>query len=139
EGVLDDILAKAVVLDDGTTRAAIVVCDLISMPKWMVVEARKQISESTGIPGANVMIAATHTHTAPVLYREWSRDETDGGSKAISRDYSRTLPRLMAEAVATAHEKRQPVRVSVAKEQEAQLAQNRRYWMRDGLVGWNPG
>jgi len=45
----------------------------------------------------------------------------------------------MGEAVATAHEKRQPVRVSVAKEQEAQLAQNRRYWMRDGLVGWNPG
>src|SRR5437867_950458 len=76
EGVLDDILAKAVVLDDGSTRAAIVVCDLISMPKWMVVEARKQISERTGISGANVMIAATHTHTAPVLYREWSRDET---------------------------------------------------------------
>ena len=37
EGVLDDIFAKTTVLDDGQTRAAIVVCDLISMPKWIVV------------------------------------------------------------------------------------------------------
>ena len=139
EGVLDDIVVKATVLDDGQTRAAIVVCDLISMPKWLVTEARKQVEERTGIPGANVMIAATHTHTAPVLFRESSRDETDGGAKAVAKNYSQTLPKLIAEAVAVAHEKRQPVRVSVAKEQETQLAYNRRFWMRDGSVGWNPG
>ncbi|MBI5769361.1 MAG: hypothetical protein HZA93_16325 [Verrucomicrobia bacterium] len=75
EGVLDDLFAKAIVLDDGTTRAAIVVCDLISMPKWIVTEARQLVEARTGIPGAHVMIAATHTHTAPVLFREWSRDE----------------------------------------------------------------
>ena len=38
EGVLDDILAKATVFDDGRTRAAIVVCDLISMPRWIVAD-----------------------------------------------------------------------------------------------------
>ena len=139
EGVLDDIGAKATVLDDGQTRAAIVVCDLISMPKWIVVEARKLVAERTGIPGPNVMIAATHTHTAPVLFREWSRDETDGGAKSVSKNYSQTLPKLIADAVVAAYEKRQPVRVSVAKEHEAQLAYNRRFWMRDGSVGWNPG
>ena len=139
EGVLDDIFAKATVLDDGQTRAAIVVCDLISMPKWIVVEARKRVEERTGIPGTNVMIAATHTHTAPVLFREWSRDETDGGSKEASKHYSQTLPAHIADAVAAANEKHQPVRVSVAKEQEPRLGQNRRFWMRDGSVGWNPG
>src|SRR5205085_6618915 len=118
EGVLDDILAKAVVLDDGSTRVAMVVCDLISMPKWIVVEARKIIEARTGIPGSNVMIAATHTHTAPVLYREWSRDETDGGGKPESKEYSRTLPQLISEAVAKANEKLQPMHLSVAKEQE---------------------
>src|SRR5436190_9378987 len=56
EGVLDDIAAKAVVLDDGRTRAALVVCDLISMPKWIVAEARDLIEKRTGIPGGNVMI-----------------------------------------------------------------------------------
>ena len=139
EGVLDDIAAKATVLDDGQTRAAIVVCDLLSMPKWLVVEARKQVEERTGIPGANVMISATHTHTAPVIPREGLPDETHGVTKAVAKKYSQTLPKLIADAVVAAHEKRQPVRVSVAKEQEAQLAYNRRFWMRDGSVGWNPG
>ncbi len=139
DGVLDDIAAKAVVLDDGSTRVAIVVCDLISMPKWIVAQARKQIETRTGIPGSNVMISATHTHTAPVLYREWSRDDSDGGAKPAARDYSEKLPGLIADAVAAANEKRQPARLSVAKGQEPQLAKNRRFWMRDGSVGWNPG
>ena len=139
EGVLDDILAKATVLDDGRTRAAIVVCDLISMPQWIVAAARQIIESQTGIPGTNVIIAATHTHTAPVLFREWSRDDSDGGAKPVSKNYSRTLPKLIAEAVAAANEKRQPVRVSVGKENESRLANNRRFWMRDGSVGWNPG
>ncbi len=139
EGVLDDIAAKAVVLDDGSTRAAVVVCDLISMPKWIVAQARKQIESRTGIPGSNVMISATHTHTAPVLYREWSRDDSDGGAQLVARDYRERLPALIADAVAAANEKRQPARVAVTKEREPQLAKNRRFWMRDGSVGWNPG
>jgi hypothetical protein len=74
-----------------------------------------------------------------VLYPRGANDDTDGGGKSVSKEYSRTLPRLIADAVAAAHAQRQPVRISVAKEHEAQLAQNRRYWMRDGSVGWNPG
>lgn len=139
EGVLDDIRAKAMVLDDGGTRVAIVVCDLISMPKWIALEARKLVETQTGIRATNVMIAATHTHTAPVLFREWSRDDFDGGGTPLSKEYSHTLPRLIADAVAAANERRQPARFSVAKEREGQLAKNRRYWMRDGTVSWNPG
>ena len=118
EGVLDDIFAKATVFDDGQTRAAIVVCDLISMPRWIVAEARQIIESQTGIPGTNVIIAATHTHTAPALFREWSRDDSDGAAKPISKNYSRSLPKLIAEAVAAANEKRQPVRVSVPVDPE---------------------
>ena len=32
-GVLDDLYAKAAVLDDGKTKAALVVCDLIGLPR----------------------------------------------------------------------------------------------------------
>jgi neutral ceramidase len=139
EGVLDDIAAKATVFDDGTTRAAIVVCDLISMPRWVVGEARKLVEAETGIPGAHVMIAATHTHTAPVLYKETISDLVSGGAKAIAQEYSRSLPKRIAEAVVAADKNRRAVRVSVAKEVEYKLGYNRRFWMRDGSVGWNPG
>ncbi len=139
DGVLDDVMAKAVVIDDGQTHAAIVVCDLSSMPLSIVVEARKLITAQTGISGVNVMIAATHTHTAPVMIRESSRDQADGGAKEIAKTYTLSLPKLIANAVVAAYAKRQPVRVLVGKEQEAQIAQNRRFWMRDGSLEWNPG
>lgn len=139
DGSLDELQAKAMVLDDGTTRAAVVVCDLISMPAWIATEARRLIRERTAIPGSNVLIAATHTHTAPVLHREWSRDSFDGGDKPVARDYSRSLPGRIAEAVAQADGRRQPARLSVARGQEPDLARNRRFWMRDGTVAWNPG
>ena len=66
QGVLDEIYAKAVVLDDGETKAAMVVCDLIGLPR-AVVETRRIIAEKTGIPASHVMISATHTHTGPVV------------------------------------------------------------------------
>ena len=45
-------------------------CDLISLPRHVVTEARRQIEAATKIPGAHVMLSATHTHTGPVLARE---------------------------------------------------------------------
>src|SRR5690606_22057119 len=139
EGVLDDLHAKAMVIDDGETAAAIVVCDLIAMPRWIVEEARRITERETAIPGAHVMIAATHTHTAPVLYRSWSRDDSDGGSSPTAREYSAQLPDLIARAVKTARENLKEVRLFAGREHEEKLSSNRRWWMRDGSVGWNPG
>src|SRR5215216_5901286 len=81
--VLDDIHAKAIVLEVGDTRAALVVCDLISLPRHVVTEARRQIETATGIPGAHVMISATHTHTGPVIARESSLDELVGATSDL--------------------------------------------------------
>lgn len=139
DGVLDDLFAKAMVLDDGKTRAAIVVCDLISMPQWLVDRARALIEERTGIPRGHVLIAATHTHTAPVLRRDASRDIVDGGDEAAARDYADKLPGALAHAVVTALQKSQSVQLALAREHEDQLSHNRRWWMRDGSVAWNPG
>ena len=50
QGVLDDLYAKAAVWDDGKTKAALVVCDLIGVPRGPVLEARRIIAEKTGIP-----------------------------------------------------------------------------------------
>src|SRR5512140_1280442 len=72
QGVLDDLYAKAAVLDDGQTQVALVVCDLISLPRQIVVASRKLVQQKTGIPGDRLMISATHTHTGPVLPRETS-------------------------------------------------------------------
>jgi neutral ceramidase len=139
DGVLDDLYAKAAVLDDGRTRAALVVCDLVTLPRRIVLEARKLIAERTGIPGANVMIAATHSHTGPVLVRDSALDEVTGANSPLCRKYNEALPKRIAQAVADASAKLAPTRVSYARAEEHRIAFNRRYWMKDGTVGWNPG
>lgn len=139
EDVLDDLYAKAAVLDDGSTKVALVVCDLITLPRNTVLDARQLIEQQTGIPGGHVMISATHTHTGPALSRDSVRDNQDGGSSDPSQKYTRELPSRIAQAVAEANGKLAGVRAFYAKEHEDRLSFCRRYWMKDGTVGWNPG
>ena len=62
--VHDQLHARCLVLDDGTTKLAIVVLDLLGIAKHVSDEARSIIEKETGIPAGNVLISATHTHSA---------------------------------------------------------------------------
>ena len=69
QGVASEMFAKALVLDDGKTRAALVTADVILLGKQVVAEARQRIEAATGLPGRNVMFAASHTHSTPISVR----------------------------------------------------------------------
>jgi len=62
---IDDLYAKALVLDDGKNQIALVVVDSCMMPSDFLNEVKKMAHETTGIPANRIMISATHTHTAP--------------------------------------------------------------------------
>src|SRR6185436_4571170 len=49
DGVHDDLYAKAIVLECGAARAAMVCCDLITMPPNVASEARRLIEKETGL------------------------------------------------------------------------------------------
>lgn len=139
DGVADDLFARALALDDGRTRVALVVCDLLSLPRETVEEARRLIEKQCGIPGRCVMISATHTHTGPVLPRKSSRDEALGGAAPLVVQYAAGLPAKIAQSVAEAHARLAPARALFARNAESRASFNRRYLMQDGTVGWNPG
>ena len=67
-GIRDPLLAKAMVLAQGDTVVAFVGNDLCSVPRELTDRARQRASEQTGIPFANIVIAATHTHGGPEYY-----------------------------------------------------------------------
>jgi neutral ceramidase len=136
--VLDDLHSKALVLEQDGVKAAMVVCDLISLPRHTVVAARRLIEKETGIPGTHVMISATHTHTGPVLTRDSERDKLDGGASDLGRRYTDLLPELIARSVAEANRKLGPARGGAAIGKEEHLSFNRRFRMKDGTVSWNP-
>ena len=61
----DPLFTRCLVLDNGTTKLAIVVVDSCMMPRELLDRAKAMASEKTGIPADRMLISATHTHSAP--------------------------------------------------------------------------
>ncbi len=139
-GTHDPLWCKATYLDDGPTQVALVELDLISTTKWMVDESRKLIEEQIGLTGSNVMISASHSHTGPVLSDPAStRYQSLGGQHPESKRYMLELPRKIAQAVMNAKAAVQQVQVLHTVGSETDLAFNRRFFMTDQTIAWNPG
>ena len=131
ENVDDELFAKAVVIDNGVTRIAIVTCDLIAIPEKVADTAKARIAERCGIPAAHVMVNATHTHTAVAVADLLGVDE--------DTEYTEWVPLKIADAVELAVWRLQPARVGFASVNEERITFNRRWHMKDGTVRFNPG
>jgi hypothetical protein len=138
-GVHDDLHAKAIVIASAGQQVALVACDLVGIPPAVIEEAREIIQRTTGIPAANVMISATHSHTGPLIPDGGARAGAYGGDLETARRYRAELPGKIAESVRLAQAKLTPARASFGKGREEAVSFNRRYFMKDGTVGWNPG
>jgi hypothetical protein len=135
EAVHDDLHAKALVIEAGGEKAAIVVCDLAVIRNDVVEAARRLIANQTGISGERVMISATHTHTAFDVTM-WLDDEP---VPAPMQAYRNALPGSIAEAVVQANQSLTAARVWAGRGHEDSLSFNRRFLMKDGSARMNPG
>jgi hypothetical protein len=137
-GVHDDLYAKALVIERDGVKVAMVVCDLLTLPRNIVDDARRLIAEVPGIPADRVMISAAHTHTGPIVRGPSGEDPLKGDNSDTTLAYARLLPQRIAQAVRNADAKLAPATASAAVGREQHLSFNRRYFMKDGTVGWNP-
>jgi neutral ceramidase len=60
----DDLFVRALVLDDGSTRLALAVVDTCLVDRPVFDEAKQLVQQHTGLPPTQVMMSATHTHSA---------------------------------------------------------------------------
>jgi hypothetical protein len=60
----DDLFVRALVLDDGKTRLAFAVVDTCLLDRPVFDEAKKLVQKHTGLGPEEVMMSATHTHSA---------------------------------------------------------------------------
>ena len=139
EGTHDQLHAKAMVFEQDGAKAAVVAVDLVTIGRATVEEARRIIARTTGVPAAAVMISATHSHTGPLLSGMSERNAVYGGDMDIAKNYTRSLAGKVAEAVKLAEAALAPATLSAGTGREDTLPHNRRYFMKDGKVGWNPG
>ena len=144
DGILDPLHAHAVVLRVGDEAIALVSCDLIFPSRELTQRVREIVEATTCVPGANVLVHATHTHTGPLVDRKFLPD-AEGRSERLfpgdaNRPYLDLLPELVASAVQVAANDMQPSGgLGRAIGTEERIAFNRRFHMKGGFVRTNPG
>ena len=144
-GQRDPLKAKAIVFRQGDTRGALVVCDLIGVPLTLTNEVRALASARTGIPAANIAIAATHSHTGPLFAGERARLFSERAAEKLGKDplaavdYPGQLRDRLVDVIAAAHAGLAPAAMELARTQEDRVSFNRRFHLKDGTVRFNPG
>lgn len=144
-GVRDPLQAKAIVFRQGPEQAALVFCDVVSIPREVATRAREEASRRTGIPADRIAVAATHSHTGPLFHGVLrSRFHSDavaakGKDEAEAVDYPALLAERVADAVESAQKSAAPMRLSVGVGRQEGISFNRRFHMKDGSVRTNPG
>ncbi len=112
-GVHDRLHVRALILDNGDEKLAIVSWDrLHAIDFEEIAEARKRVSECTGVPESNILLSMTHTH---------SGCEAD-------------FPAASAEAAAMAAANMKDARIGVGSKMIYGIGSNRR--MPDGVGLW---
>lgn len=99
----DPLFARCLVLDDGSTRLALVVVENLMMPRELLDEAKRIAHQTTGIPVDRIMVSAVHTHSAPAVMGALGT--------GIDEDYAARLPGWIAESIAAAARKLAPAKV----------------------------
>jgi neutral/alkaline ceramidase-like enzyme len=130
----DELHARALVLDNGQARLAIVICDLLGIAKGISDEARKLVEIECEIPAANVLIAATHTHSAANALGSnrftWDKTPLD--------DYQRFVVRRISDGVRRAFNQRAPAQIAWGATDKPEHVFNRRWHMKPGSIAMNP-
>ncbi len=145
EGVSNPLHAKALVLRQGSTKAAMVFCDIIGLSPEVSKAARAKAEAETGIPAANILLAATHSHTGPLYFGALRNHfhglalARDGQDSCEKVDYASLLGERIVQAIQRADAGAQPVRLEAGVTQQQGLSFNRRFHMKDGSVRFNPG
>lgn len=114
-GVHDDLHARAIVVDDGTTRAAVVACDLVGIDRHLTKLIRQLVHQGTDIPPAHVMVSATHTHAGPAGLRS----DVDAALMDVTA-------RKIAGAIVAARANMQPTALKYGRGNVDTVSQNRR-------------
>ncbi len=135
EGAIDPLKAKAIVFRGNNTESALVVCDLIGIASDLNKEIRKLASEKTGIPADNIVIAGTHSHTAPDYMKELYLKLGKAGQEPLRAAYIEKMISGPVEAIVKAQAAAKPAKLEFgAATQTTPVSFNRRFVMKDGSV-----
>jgi hypothetical protein len=126
--VHDALHVRAVAFECGEGRAVICLIDAIGIGREMSDIAKSRAAEKSGWNPKDMLICATHTHTAP-----------KGGEGMPGREaYEKLKYEKLEEAIVQAIQSMEPARVGFSSEDEPSEVRNRRWFLQPGTMPPNP-
>jgi neutral ceramidase len=138
----DPCKVRVAIFEDGRRKVALIGLDTLMVPRAVVVEARRAIEKTCGIPPDGVMIAASHSHSsgpvgivmpgqfddAPADVRRLAYEQ----SSIADLNYLQRLTREILEATRLANARCVPARLGFGFGHEDKVSFNRRQRMMNG-------
>lgn len=130
KAIHDPVYVRAIVLDDGSTQAALVAWESLYVPDAVWADVSKRVASDLGIRPENLLLAAVHDHGAPTL----SLGSGQSGANTVA--YTRKVEDDAVEAIRRAQARLEPARFGIGTG-TAYLNINRREATSNG--GWALG
>jgi len=131
----DPLFSRAVAIRTGEAVHECVImitCDLISIPVQLYDFVMEKAEKWTQVPQKNILIAATHSHTAGPIY-------DDGEFRVPNPAWMETTCQSTADAAIMAFQRMEDATAKFACMDVEGLAYCRDYYMKDGSIRTNPG
>lgn len=126
--VHDPLHVRALAFENGEGRAVIAIVDAIGVSRFLCDRAKAEAAARTGWQPEEMLVAGTHTHTAP-----------KGGDGSPGRvAYEKKRLEGVTEALVSAIESLEPAQVGFASDEEPSEVRNRRWFMEEGTMDPNP-
>ena len=129
----DPLHARAIVCDDGETRLAIVIVDNCLIGRNYLDRAKALAAKRTKVRADRILVAATHTHTAPP-----GKDRRTNRDDAAHRAYFKQLVEGIAESIVRAEKNLAPAELAHGVALVPEEIFNRRWHMKPGGIAVNP-
>ena len=124
----DPLHVRAVAFQRGQGRAVICLIDAIGIGREMSELAKARAAEKTGWKTEEMLICATHTHSAP-----------KGGEGTPGKEAYESLKHdKLEEAIVKAIQALQPAVVGFGSDEEPNEVRNRRWFLKEGTMPPNP-
>jgi neutral ceramidase len=126
----DPLNARALVLDDSVTKIAFVIVDSCYCSRSLFDDAKERASRLTGIPTDHMLMAATHTHSAPRAKdrHDWKADP----------EYVEHVTRGIVSALQQASENLLPAEIGFGVAMLPEEVFNRRWFMKTATATMPP-
>ena len=124
-GIHDKLWASSLYLSDGKTEVIFIANDIIWVSKDVAANARKAISDKTGIKPENIMITATHTHSGPHTV-DYVSNQADPVVPKADQNYVDLMKNGIIQAGIEAYQNAQPAKLGLEIADDTGVGTNRR-------------